>query len=73
MPLTSFSVRMDPELKRKFDRYCKQFGMTTSTAINIFARAVVRHKKIPFDISVGEDFDASDYRDESIDEILSDL
>ena len=26
------------------------FGMTTSTAINVFAKAVVRERKIPFEI-----------------------
>jgi len=46
-----FSVRMDESLKKQFDSLCQEFGMNTSTAINIFARAVVRERRIPFEIS----------------------
>ena len=49
-----FSIRMDESLKRQFDYLCQEFGMNTSTAINIFARAVVRERKIPFEISSPE-------------------
>ena len=51
MPVSTFSVRMDGELKKQLDELCAQFGMNTSVAINIFARAVVREQKIPFEIS----------------------
>ena len=42
------TVRMDNDLKVQFDALCDQFGMSTNTAINIFARAVVRSRRIPF-------------------------
>ncbi len=51
MAQATFSVRMDEALKRQFDSLCTDFGMTASTAINVFARAVVRERKIPFEIS----------------------
>ncbi len=51
MAQSTFSVRMDEDLKQQFDRLCSDFGMTVSTAINVFARAVVRERKIPFEIS----------------------
>ena len=41
---------MDEKLKREFDSLCNDFGMNASTAFNIFARAVVRERKIPFEI-----------------------
>lgn len=50
MAQTTFRVRMDETLKKEFDTLCSDFGMTASTAINIFARAVVRERKIPFEI-----------------------
>ena len=50
----TFSVRMDKELKKQFDELCANFGMTVSTAINIFAKAVVRERRIPFEISANE-------------------
>ena len=49
-----FSVRMDESLKKQFDSLCQEFGMNTSTAINIFARTVVRERRIPFEISSRE-------------------
>lgn len=51
MSQATFSVRMDEQLKRQFDGLCQEFGMTASTAINVFARAVVRERRIPFEIA----------------------
>ena len=51
MSQATFSVRMDETLKKQFDSLCADFGMNASTAINVFARAVVRERKIPFEIT----------------------
>lgn len=51
MAQATFSVRMDEGLKKEFDILCSDFGMTASTAINVFAKAVVRERKIPFEIA----------------------
>ena len=51
MGQATFSVRMDESLKRQFDSLCQDFVMNATTAINFFARAVVRQRKIPFEIS----------------------
>ena len=48
---STFSVRMDPEVKRQLDAFCTEVGMTTSTAINMFARAVIRDRKLPFEVA----------------------
>ena len=50
MAQATFSVRMDETLKRQFDALCADFGMNATTAFNVFARAVVRERKIPFAI-----------------------
>lgn len=50
MAQATFSVRMDEDLKKDFDVLCSDFGMNTTTAFNIFARAVVRERRIPFEI-----------------------
>ena len=52
---STFSVRMDKNLKQQFDSLCEEFGMTTTTAFNVFARAVVRSRKIPFEIKSATD------------------
>ena len=54
MAQATFSVRMDEVLKKQFDALCQEFGMNASTAINVFARAVVRQRKTPFEISSPE-------------------
>lgn len=54
MAQATFSVRMDEVLKKQFDALCQEFGMNASTAINVFARAVVRQRKIPFEIASPE-------------------
>ena len=51
MAQATFSVRMEKGLKQQFDSLCSDFGMTVSTAINVFAKAVVRERRIPFEIA----------------------
>ncbi|MBE6965750.1 MAG: type II toxin-antitoxin system RelB/DinJ family antitoxin [Ruminococcaceae bacterium] len=56
MSQATFSVRMDDSLKKEFDNLCSDFGMSMSTAITVFAKAVVRERKIPFEISAQDPF-----------------
>ncbi len=51
MGQATFSVPMDENLKNDFDSLCADFGMSMTTAINVFARAVVRERRIPFEIA----------------------
>ena len=50
MPQIAITIRMDESVKRQFDALCQDFGMSANTAFNVFARAVVRSRKIPFEI-----------------------
>ena len=50
MAQTAMTVRMDNQQKAQFDKLCEQFGMSANTAINIFVKAVIRSKSIPFSI-----------------------
>lgn len=54
MAQATFSIRMDEKLKKQFDDLCENFGMSATTAFNVFAKAVVRERKIPFEISAPE-------------------
>ena len=56
MAQATFSVRMEDGLKKEFDNLCSDFGMSMSTAITVFAKAVVRERKIPFEITASEPF-----------------
>ena len=51
MPQTTFSVRMETEVKKQFDDFCAKVGMNTTTAFNMFARAVLREKRLPFEVT----------------------
>ena len=54
MSQSVLSVRLDEDIKRRFDAFCSDAGMNASVAVNMFVRAVIRDKRIPFDI-VGND------------------
>ena len=49
------SVRMDENVKRRFDAFCADAGMNASVAVNLFVRTVIREKKIPFEITGNDD------------------
>ncbi|MEM1486451.1 type II toxin-antitoxin system RelB/DinJ family antitoxin (plasmid) [Oscillospiraceae bacterium PP1C4] len=55
MAQTTLSIRMDENVKRDFDAFCADVGMNTSVAINLFAKAVLREKRIPFEIATNTD------------------
>ena len=51
MSTTSITVRMDANLKRQAETLFDDMGLTMTTAITLFAKAVVRQNKIPFEIT----------------------
>lgn len=56
MAQTNINIRMDEDLKREFEKFCSDVGMTMTTAMCVFAKATVRNHKIPFEISsIAED------------------
>ena len=55
MAQTTFSVRMDSEVKKQLDDFCNQVGMNTTVAFNMFARAVLRERRLPFDVTTESD------------------
>lgn len=50
MSQATISIRVDKSLKTSFDALCDAFGLSTSAAFNIFMKAVVRERRIPFAI-----------------------
>lgn len=55
MAQTNINIRMDEELKRQFDEFCNDVGMSMTTAFCIFAKTVVRQHRLPFEISTDSD------------------
>ena len=50
MAQTTLSVRMDEDLKKGLEAFCADVGMNTSVAVNMFAKAVLRERRLPFDV-----------------------
>lgn len=44
------NIRLDAELKKQFEHFCADMGMTMTTAFTIFAKKAVREYRIPFEI-----------------------
>ena len=52
MAQTLINFRIDETTKKQMEQICNELGITMSTAFNIFARKVIREKRIPFDVSI---------------------
>lgn len=73
MPQSSINIRMDEDLKKKFEEICIDLGLNMSVAFNVFAKAVVRKKGIPFEISLNNDPFYSDENIERLNQSLASL
>ena len=47
---TTVTIRVDEDVKRKFEEFCADVGMNMSVAINMFIRASLKDQRIPFSI-----------------------
>lgn len=56
MAQTNVNIRMDEQLKKDFDKFCENVGMTMTTAICVFAKKAVREQRIPFEITAEDPF-----------------
>lgn len=52
MAQTNVNIRMDETTKEAFDSFCDEIGISVSAAFNMFAKAVVREQRIPFELKV---------------------
>lgn len=52
MAQTLVNFRIDETTKKQMEQICSELGITMSTAFNIFAKKVIREKRIPFDVSI---------------------
>ena len=44
------TTRIDHETKEAFNQVCQEIGLTASQAIKLFAKAVINHGGIPFEL-----------------------
>ena len=52
MAQTTLNVRMDEDVKKGLEEFCNAVGMNVSVAVNMFAKAVIREQRLPFDVAI---------------------
>ena len=55
MPASTIIAKVDEDDKRDFSAFCSSVGLNVSSAINIFIKAVLRERRIPFMIAQNTD------------------
>ena len=55
MAQVNLTIRIDNSDKKAFAEICKSMGLTVSAAYNVFTKAVIRNRKIPFEVQAQED------------------
>ena len=48
---TNITIRMDRETKRNFENFCDNVGINLTTAFNMFVKATLRARTLPFAVS----------------------
>lgn len=59
----AITINMDDAVKDEFSHVVKDLGLNVTSAVNLFARAVIREKGIPFQVTLQtkEERDWNDY------------
>lgn len=55
MAQTTFTIRMDEDVKKEFNRLCESIGLTMTTAFCVFAKKAISEQRIPFDLTANTD------------------
>ena len=50
MAQSTITFRVEDDLKNNFETLCNEFGFNYTAAFTVFMKAVVREKRIPFEI-----------------------
>ena len=51
MESVTVSIRMEKDLKDRFEQFCQDVGLTMESAICVFAAKAARENRIPFEVS----------------------
>ena len=51
MNSTNVTIRMDKETKKSFENFCENVGINITTAFNMFVKATLRTRALPFIVS----------------------
>ena len=48
MATTNLTVRVDEDVRKEFDSFCENVGLNATSAVNMFIKAVLRTRTLPF-------------------------
>jgi len=51
----SVNFKLDSDTKKAMENVCSELGLSMTAAFTIFAKAVCRERRIPFDLSLNPD------------------
>ena len=68
MEAQNITFRMDKADKQQFERIVSEIGLNLSSAFNIFAKAVIRERAIPFKLQIERDCEPNEETLRIIDE-----
>lgn len=71
MAQSMVNFRMDSDLKRKMEETCSEMGLTMTAAFTIFAKAVTKQQRIPFEITADPFYSKSNM--DYLEHIVSDI
>jgi DNA-damage-inducible protein J len=52
--MAQISIRIDDELRKSTEKILDELGLTMSSAMNIFARQIVRSQGLPFPLTLSD-------------------
>jgi DNA-damage-inducible protein J len=50
--MTQINIRIDDSIKKQADKLFDDLGMNMTTALTVFIKAAIRHRGIPFELTV---------------------
>ena len=71
MAQSMINFRMDTEEKNSFEEICEKLGLSITTAFKMFAKKVIREKRIPFDVALDPFYSDSNIR--HLEKIVADI
>ena len=57
--LINISLKMDEDVKKSMEQVCSDLGTSMGDAFNMFAKKVIREKRIPFEVSIEQFYSES--------------
>jgi DNA-damage-inducible protein J len=52
MPASNYTVKFDESDRRAAEQIFSELGLTLAAGLNVYIKAVVRHRRIPFDMAL---------------------